>query len=93
MRILELDTDYRVRRTIQLDAQIVGIVLVEGVLYASTWHGAKTGGCKIAKIDPGSGSFEYVATVRFAGISITYDGTRFWTNDTKAGAIVAFILP
>jgi hypothetical protein len=93
MRFLKLDNEYRVRRTIQLDAQIVGIVLVEGALYASTWHGAKTGGCRIARIDPDSGSFEYVAAQKFAGISITYDGSRFWSNDTKAGAIVAFTLP
>jgi hypothetical protein len=93
MRVLELDNEYNAKRGFQLDAQIVGIAMVEGTLYASTWHGARTGGCKIARIDPRSGAFEYVASLGFAGISLTHDGSRFWTNDTKGTAIVAFTLP
>jgi hypothetical protein len=92
-RILELDTEYRVQRAIQLDAQIVGIVIVDGVMYASTWHGAREGGCKIARIDVRSGKFEYLGSLAFAGISLACDGSRFWTNDTKGTAIVAFTLP
>jgi len=93
MRVFELDGDYSPSRTFQLDAQIVGIVMVEGSLYASTWHGSTKGGCKIARIDASSGSFEYVGSLGFAGISLTHDGLRFWTNDTKGTAIVAFTLP
>jgi hypothetical protein len=82
-----------VRRSIQLDAEIVGIVMVNGTMYASTWHGRTNGGCKIARIDVGGGSFDYVGSLAFAGISLAHDGTRFWTNDTKATAIVSFSLP
>jgi len=91
-RVLELDGDVSVRRTIVLDAQIVGIVAVEGALYASTWHGSAGGGCKLARIDPVTGAFEYVAALAFAGISLAHDGARFWTNDTRANAIVAFVI-
>jgi len=92
-RVLELDAEYGVRRSIQLDAEIVGIVMVEGTLYASTWHGRENGGCKIARIDAGAGTFDYAGSLPFAGISLTHDGSRFWTNDTKHTAIVAFNLP
>jgi hypothetical protein len=91
-RVLELDVDATVRRVIQLDAQIVGIAMVGGSLFASTWHGARTGGCKIARISVDSGTFDYVGSLGFAGISLTHDGARFWTNDTKGTAIVAFTL-
>jgi hypothetical protein len=92
MRVLELDTEYRVRRVIQLDAQVVGIAIVEGTLYASTWHGSKNGGCKIARVAIDSGKFDYVGSLGFAGISLAHDGVRFWTNDPKGTAIVAFSL-
>jgi hypothetical protein len=90
-RVLELDADFSVRRAIALDAQIVGIVMVEGALYASTWHGS-AGGCKIARIDVSSGSFDYVGALGFPGIALAHDGLRFWTNDTKANAIVAYAI-
>jgi len=91
-RILELDAEYRASRVVQLDAQIIGITIVDEVLYASTWHG-KDGGCKIARIEARTGSFDYVASLGFAGISLAHDGSHFWTNDPKSGSIVAFTLP
>ena len=87
-RVLELDAHYRVMRTIQLDAEIVGIVWVDGSLFLSTWHGRENGGCKLARASA-DGAFEYIASVPFAAISLTHDGTRFWTNDTKRNEIVA----
>ncbi|HUY11741.1 MAG TPA: hypothetical protein VNG31_08030 [Candidatus Baltobacteraceae bacterium] len=90
-RVLELDADYGVASELHVDAQIVGIVWIEDRLYLSTWHG-KAGGCKIGRIDRASRAVEYVASLPFAGISLTHDGSRFWTNDHRGNAVVAFEL-
>lgn len=92
-RVLELSAEYGVQRVIPMDAQIIGIVLKGQTLYLSTWHGKDGGGCKIARTVLGSEKVEYVASVDFAAISLTHDGTRFWTNDHRGTAIVAFNLP
>ncbi|HTX58223.1 MAG TPA: hypothetical protein VMH02_01015 [Verrucomicrobiae bacterium] len=91
-RILELDAAYAVTRVIPFDAQIVGIVLVGQTLYLSTWHG-RDGGCKIARGSLATGTFEYVASAGFAAISITHDGSRFWSNDPRTNEMVAYTLP
>lgn len=36
---------------------------------------------------------ETIGSLPFAAISLTHDGTRFWTNDRKATSIVAFTFP
>jgi hypothetical protein len=92
-RILELDSENHTSRVVQLDAQIIGIIVVDEVLYASTWHGREGGGCKIARVALGAGTFDYVAALGFGGVSLAHDGSRFWTNDPKGGSIVAFTLP
>jgi hypothetical protein len=89
-RVLELDQQYRVTAELQADAQITGIVWVGPALYLSTWHG-KNGGCKIARIARDT-AIEYVGALPFAGISLTHDGSRFWTNDHRGNAVVAFTL-
>jgi len=91
-RVLEFDSQYRVLAELQADAQILGIVWVGGLLYLSTWHG-KGGGCKIGRTSRDAGRIEYVASLPFAAVSLTHEGTRFWTNDPRENSIVAFTLP
>jgi hypothetical protein len=91
-RILEFDAQYRVLSQISLDAQIIGIAWIGGFLYASTWHGKENGGCKLARVLHRSTTIDYVASLPFAAISLAHDGTRFWTNDPRETAIVAFTL-
>ena len=88
-RILELDSAGKPLRSIETETQILGIVWVGAVLYASLWYG-KQGGCKIARVDPEQDRVEHVTSMPFAAISLTHDGSRFWTNDARATAIVAF---
>jgi glutamine cyclotransferase len=90
-RVLELDARYEVASVIPVDAQIVGIVWVGSTLYLSTWHG-KAGGCKIARTTAAQRNIEYLGSLPFAGISLAYDGERFWTNDHKGNALVTFTI-
>lgn len=91
-RVLEFDAQYRVLSELQIDGQILGVVWVGGFLYLSTWHGKENGGCKLGRVVRGAAEVEYVASLHFAGVSLTHDGTRFWTNDPRDTAIVAFTL-
>jgi hypothetical protein len=91
MRVLQLDASYNPVRIIDIGAQVVGIVWRGGELYLSTWHGARTGGCKLMRWTA-HGGLEVIASLSYAGISLTHDGTSFWTNDFKADQIVAFTL-
>ncbi|HTU83447.1 MAG TPA: hypothetical protein VMF61_15050 [Candidatus Acidoferrales bacterium] len=91
-RVLEFDARYEVISEIAADAQILGALWSGGHLYLSTWHG-REGGCKIARTDARSRTLEYVASMSFAAVSLAHDGARFWTNDSRDSAIVAFTLP
>jgi hypothetical protein len=88
-RILKLRADGTTCAQVPTPAQIIGIVWVAGVLYISLWYG-KGGGCMLARLRDTAGSAEPIATVPFAAISLTHDGSRFWSNDPRGGAIVAF---
>lgn len=90
-RILELDAQGAILSEVHAEAEIIGIVWHEQTLYASLWYG-REGGCHIGRVDPGRTRVETIAAVPFAAISLTHDGTRFWTNDTKKNEIVAFTL-
>jgi hypothetical protein len=95
-RVLELDAQYRVVRTLPVGEQVVGIVWVGTRLYLSLWLGRERGGARIAyiepKLDPEAGPI-VVAGAPFAPISLAFDGERFWTNEPKRNEIVAFTLP
>jgi hypothetical protein len=90
-RVLQLDASYGVRRVVDIGSEIIGVVWVAGVLYLSTWWGARTGGCKIMRWRDGE-TPTVVAEVPFAGISLAHDGRSFWTNAFKNDEIVAFNL-
>ncbi|MGH7709552.1 MAG: hypothetical protein ACREM8_06300 [Vulcanimicrobiaceae bacterium] len=94
-RVLELDADYRVVRTIEIGEQIIGLSWFDDRLYLSTWLGKDRGGCRIAYIEPGltTPPVIFATEVPFVAVSLARDGDRLWTNDFKANAIVAFALP
>lgn len=91
-RVLELDAKYGVLDELRADAQILGVTWVGAYLYLSTWHGKENGGCKIGRIARGRNAVEYVGSVHFAAVSLTHDGSRFWTADPRENALVAFTL-
>jgi hypothetical protein len=94
-RVLELDAEGLTVRTIEAGEEIIGLCRVGERLYVSTWLGRERGGCRIGYIEPASATptLVFVARSPFVGVSLAYDGTRLWTNDFKAGSIVAFALP
>lgn len=91
-RILELDAQGNVLSEIPADAEILGIVWIDGTMYASLWYGARDGGCQIGRVTSDRSRVEAIASVPFPAISLTHDGTRFWTNHSKVNEIVAFTL-
>ena len=91
-RILELDLQGNIASEIPAEAEIIGITWHDGTLYASLWYGARAGGCHIGRVSVDRNRIDPIAAVPFAAISLSHDGTRFWTNDTKANEIVAFTL-
>ena len=91
-RVLHLDANYTtVRRIVDIGTEIIGVVWVAGVLYLSTWWGARSGGCKLMRWSDGE-TAGVIADVPFAAISLTHDGRSFWTNAFKNNEIVSFIL-
>lgn len=87
-RVLQLDGEYHPVRTIEVGAEVIGIVFVEGLLYAATYFG-KDSDRKIARI---SGGVEYLANLPAGAISLAHDGGRFWTNIPSENVLVAFTL-
>jgi hypothetical protein len=91
-RVLKLDAQGAVLHEIVADAQILGIVFVDEELYASLWYGKDAGGAKIGRATPDRTRIEALATLPFAAVSLTHDGSRFWSNDPKKNSIVAYRL-
>jgi len=94
-RVLELDSQHRVVRTIEIGNQILGISWAGTRLYLSIWMGKERGGARLAYIEPKGGALApvFVASSPFAMISLAVDGERFWTNDARSHEIVAFARP
>lgn len=91
-RVLEIDPSGNVLRTLKAPAQIIGIHLQGEHMYMSLWYGREKGGCKIARVKTDGTGMEELGALPFAALSLTFDGKCFWTNDTKATEIVAFVL-
>ena len=94
-RVLELDAQHRVVRTVDVGEQIMGMAWSGTGLYLSTWLGHERGGCRIAYLEPRAEApaARYVAQSPFVAVSLAWDGDRLWTNDHKRNEIVAFHLP
>ncbi len=94
-RTLQLDPNGEVLREIEFGAEICGHVFVDGHLYVlrgteqngESWHLA------CLDIRAASPRIEELAQVPFACRSLTFDGSRFWTNHRAANETVSFSLP
>jgi hypothetical protein len=94
-RILQLDAAGQVLREIGVGAEICGHVFVDDRLYVvrgteqdgESWH--------VARLDHRAAKphLEELAQVPFACRSLTFDGSRFWTNHRAANETVSFSLP
>ena len=94
-RILELDAQGSVRRTIALNHQICGQVIVDGAFYAVTVEDETTNDYWLTRVDARGDSVECKDLLRipFAARALAFDGERFWTNHRENHEIVAFAKP
>lgn len=94
-RVLQLDPDGKVLRSIEVGAEICGHTFVEGQLYVlrgTEQHGESW---QVARLDlrEATPRVEDLARVPFACRSLAFDGERFWTNHRSAHETIAFSLP
>ena len=94
-RVLELDAQHNVVRTVDVGEDILGMTWSGSGLFLSTWLGKERGGCRIAYLEPRSETPapRFVLQSPFVAVSLAWDGDRLWTNDFKQNEIVAFRIP
>lgn len=94
-RILKLDANGNVQRTIEVGAEICGHTFVDGMLYVI--RGTEQDGehWTLVRLDPrdDNPSVEEIARLPFASRSLTHDGEQFWSNFRANDEIIAFALP
>jgi hypothetical protein len=94
-RILKLDANGNIQRSIDVGAEISGHVFADGLIYVlrgteqdgESWH--------IARLDSReeNPTVEDLAAVPFACRSLTFDGKNFWSNYRAKDTIISFALP
>jgi hypothetical protein len=83
-----------VTHTLEVGAHIAGFTFAQGELYVLRGDEA-TCDWRFAHIALRGGEPQItdLATIPFQCRSLTYDGSRFWTNDREAATLVAFAQP
>ncbi|MEP7072036.1 MAG: hypothetical protein ABI839_06580 [Verrucomicrobiota bacterium] len=94
-RILQLDADGEIVRTIEVGAEICGHTFVAGTVYVLRGVEQPEEDWRIARftLAEKTPSVTDVAKVPFAARSLTFDGVRFWSNHRAADETVSFVLP
>lgn len=94
-RVLELDAQHRVVRTVDVGEEILGMAWSGDGLYVIAWLGDDRGGYRITYLEPRSENPapRYLAQLPFAAVSLAWDGDRLWCVDYEKAEIVAFHLP
>lgn len=95
----QVEDSGKIERTINVEAEICGHTVVDGMLYVIRGRenkdvpGRSEEWC-LARLDLHDGAhIEDVAAVPFPSRSLVYDGEYFWSNHRAANEIVAFSLP
>ncbi len=96
-QIHQLDDSGRIRRTIEIGAEICGHTFADGVLHVLRGREnadirGKPEEWRIARVDlhEQSPAIEDLATIPFASRSLAFDGRKFWSNHRAANEIVSF---
>ena len=95
----QVEDSGKIRRTINVSAEICGHTFVDGTLYVIRGREnkdvpGKPEEWRLARLDPRDATrVEDVATIPFASRSLTFDGEHFWSNHRAANEIIAFSLP
>lgn len=93
-RILEMDENGNIKRSINVGAEISGHTFVAGLIYVLRGKEEPNEEWRIARLDPDKDEpqVEDIAIIPFACRSLTFDGENFWTNHRAAGEIISFAL-
>ncbi len=90
-RIVQLDSEARIVRTIELPRIPVGMTLVDDRFYLVTTDNVDTDEGYLGRIGMQSGAaYEDLARIPFKVRGLAYDATAFWTNDRGAQQVVVF---
>ena len=94
-RILKLGPDGSILRTIDVGAEICGHVFVDGLIYVVRGTEQGNEDWYLARLEPALETpvVRDLARIPFACRSLTFDGTRFWTNYRAGDEIVSFSAP
>lgn len=94
-RILKLDSNGDILRTIDIGADICGHSFVDGLVYVLRGAEKPIEDWRIARLDSRQETpkVEDLARVPFACRSLVFDGEQFWSNHRAANEIVSFSLP
>lgn len=94
-RILQLGREGEILRTIDVGAEISGHAFVDGSIYVLRGTEQGSENWSLARLDPALEKpiVSDLARVPFACRSLTFDGSRFWTNHRAGNEIISFALP
>jgi outer membrane protein assembly factor BamB len=90
--IIEVDETGTVLRTIPVPRQITGMVVVGGRFYLVTTPSRTSDDYRLLCLDARRELPEVheLASLPFAGRSLAFDGSKFWTSDRDRNELVAF---
>jgi hypothetical protein len=94
-RILKLDAGGDIVRVIDIGAEVSGHAFVKGLIYVLRGTEQNGESWTIARLDPREEKpkVKDIAVVPFACRSLTFDGTKFWSNHRAANEVVSFAVP
>ncbi len=91
-RLLGIDEQGRVLKTIDLPRGVCGQTYVDGTFYVLNTDDEESADYFLTRVsvDSGTPRYEDLARVPFAARGLAYDGSRYWTNHREYNQIVAF---
>ena len=95
----QVEDSGKIRRTINVSAEICGHAFVDGKLYVIRGREnkdvpGKPEEWRLARLDlRDAARVEDVATIPFASRSLTFDGEHFWSNHRAGNETISFSLP
>ena len=97
--IHQVEDSGKIQRTINVDAEICGHTIVDGMVYVIRGREnkdvpGKSEEWRLARVHLRDGAeIQDLGTIPFASRSLAFDGERFWSNHRAANETVAFSLP
>jgi hypothetical protein len=94
-KLIALGAEGQVERVIQIDHEIVGQVIVDGMFYLATTDNEESSEYFLTRLDPRPAipQVEVLVRLGFPARGLTFDGKNFWSNHREADQIVSFARP